>query len=308
MKQEYRRMMEQIKLTDEEKGRIMDNIESKHTNRSRRPGRKAAVLAIAAVLIIAAMGAGVAWRQVSVHFIRDLDELDAMGNNRAATGINMSERQYHYDDSDIYPEGYDWVIDHGKMSYDLALEITEGGPGDCWTRHRMRVMEGRYAGGRGIDVRDDIYRGDSLARLGELWDVGWDLSWVDTHYEARPNALAQFRTDVDRGAPRYSSFSGAYQGEDGQDFILSYERHTEADIYDVDYVYTNDYTEQYVTRDGVSVSIVMGDNQSGEPMFEAEVWYNLNPGYVRFNLTGVYMEPDEIHTLLDSLHLSNLTK
>lgn len=49
-------MMEQIKLTDEEKERIMDNIKHKHTHQNRRPGRKLVVLAAAATLVLTVCG------------------------------------------------------------------------------------------------------------------------------------------------------------------------------------------------------------------------------------------------------------
>lgn len=65
MKQEYRHMMEQIKLTDEEKERIIENIENKRTARSRKPGRRLVVLAMVTALVLTVCVCGFAVTSLS---------------------------------------------------------------------------------------------------------------------------------------------------------------------------------------------------------------------------------------------------
>lgn len=303
MKQEYRYMMEQIRLTDEEKERIMKNIEHKTTTQSRRPGRKLVVLAVAAALIIAAMGAGLmTWRQIPTNFIRTDEELEEVGiaydDVFSGYAFNM----------DFMLSTNDWVIEHSKQSYDLSLEIIQGGPDDGWTRMRTSVMDGSVTDCG--TVRHDNYQGDSLSKLGELLDVGWDVSWLEEHYEPLPGGhLAIIRTHMDTEIPCFRSLDGLYQGEDGVQFCLSFERCTEGEWVDTWNVYTRNYTEQYMTQDGAAVDIIMGNDKLEQPMFEASLRYKLNPeGYALFRLDGIYMDLDEIHSLLDSLSLSNLTK
>lgn len=301
MTREYRHMMAQIKLTDEEKERIMDNIESRHTGKNRSPGHKLAVLAVAAALMISAMGAGLAVVQGRMTFFTDREEAEnAVGPHGYYDNTEEGAR-YDYFEWDL-PSHIERVIkkNSGVASWHEDTEFANGGPEDGWTK----LVTGLYDSEEEGLVRDTWYQGDSLSSLSGVWDTGLDMAWLDEHYQAEAEAhYVMIRTAVDAQTPHYVEVNGQYRGDKDQIFRISYQYNTAYDT-PYDFAELTEYYEYYVTKDGVTVPIEMHHSETGKTPFTA----SLELSKIRFAVIGTQLEIDELHTLLDSLHLSSLTR
>lgn len=301
MKQEYRHMMEQVRLTEQEKERIMGNIENKQKSKSRSPWRKAAVVAIAAVLIVAAMGAGLAVVQGRMTFFTDKEEAEnAVGPHgyydRTTEGARCDYFEWEL------PSHIERVMkkNSGIASWHEDTEFANGGPEDGWTK----MVTGLYDSEEEGLARDAWYQGDSLSSLSGVWDTGLDMTWLDEHY--KPEAEAHYvmtRTAVDKQTPYYVEVAGQYWGNKDQIFRISYMYNATYDT-PYDFAELTEYYEYYQTQDGVTVPIEMHHSETGKTLFSA----SLELTNIRFAVGGTQLGIDEIHTLLDSLHLSNLTK
>ena len=61
--------------------------------------------------------------------------------------------------------------------------------------------------------------------------------------------------------------------------------------------------EYYTTKDGVRAAIQMETSHTGKSLF----WVDVSMGEIDFSMFGTQVELDEIHTILDSLELSQMT-
>lgn len=300
MKQEYRHMMEQIRLTDEEKERIMENIENKRASRSHGPGRRLVVLAVAAALMVAAMGAGLAVVQGRMTYFTDREEAEnAVGPHGYYDNTDEGAR---YDYAEWYlPRHIKGTIQKPSTaaSWHEDMEYAQGGPEDGWTNLATGLYDSEQEG----LVRDTWYGGDSLSGLSSLWDTGLDMVWLDEHYQAEAEAhYVMTRTDVNEQTPYYVEVEGQYHGSGDQVFRIWYHYDTEYTPHD--FAELTEYYEYYVTRDGVRVPIEMHHSETGKTMFTASLELNK----IRFAVIGTQLELEELHTLLDHLNLSALTR
>ena len=293
-------MMEQIKLTDEEKERIMENIENKTTARGRRPGRKLVVLAVAVALMIVAMGAGLAVVQGRMTYFTDKEEAEhAVGPHGYYDNTDEGAR-FDYSEQDLPNHVASTTQEHSSVaSWHEDTEYTEGGPEDCWTKRVTGLYDSEEEG----LVRDTWYRGDNLSNLSGVWDTGLDMAWLDGHYQAEADAhYVMTRAAVDAQAPYYVEVEGQYRGNEDQVFRIWYQYHTEYTPHD--FAELTEYYEHYVTKDGVTVPIEMHHSETGKTLFTASLELNK----IRFAVIGTQMEIEELHTLLDNLNLSAPTK
>ena len=301
MRQEYRRMMEQIRLTEEEKERMMEHIESKRTTRSRRPGRRLVVLAVAAALLVAAMGAGLAVVQGRMTYFTDKEEAEnAVGPHGYYDNTEEGAR-YDYNEEDLPNHIAEAVQPFSDVeSWHEEMEYAQGGPDDGWTSMATGLFDSKEEAGL---VRDTWYAGDCLSDLSSVWDTGLDMAWLDEHYQAEAGAhYVMTRTAVNEQTPYYAEVVGQYRGSGDQVFKIWYQYNTAYTPHD--FTELTEYYEYYVTKDGVTVPIEMHCSETGKTLFTA----SLELSKIRFAVIGTQVEIEELHTLLDNLNLSALTK
>lgn len=279
----------------------MENLENKRASRSHRPGRKLVVLAIAAALMVAAMGAGLAVVQGRMTFFTDKEEAEnAVGPNGY---YDNTEEGARYDYAEWYlPRHIKGTIQKPSTaaSWHEDMEYAQGGPEDGWTN----LATGLYDSDQEGLVRDTWYAGDSLSKLSSVWDTGLDMAWLDEHYVAEAEAhYVMTRAAVDAQTPYYVEVEGQYRGTGEQIFRIWYHYNT---VYDtpVDFTELTEYYEYYKTQDGVSVPIEMHHSETGKTLFTA----SLELGKIRFAVIGTQVGIEELHTLLDNLNLSALTR
>lgn len=301
MKQEYRHMMEQIRLTDEEKERIMEHIENRRASRGHKHGRRLVVLGVAAALMVAAMGAGLAVVQGRMTYFTDREEAEnAVGPHGYYDNTDGGAR---YDYAEWYlPRHIKGTIQKPSTaaSWHEDMEYAQGGPEDGWTNLATGLYDSDYDG----LVRDTWYQGDSLSKLSSVWDTGLDMVWLDEHYRAEAEAhYVMTRTPVNEQTPCYVEVVGQYWGDKDQVFSISYMYNTTYDT-PYDFAELTEYYEYYKTQDGVTVPLEMHHSETGKTLFSA----SLELPNIRFAVGGTQLEIEEIHTLLDNLNLSALTR
>lgn len=292
-------MMEQIKLTEEEKERIMENIENQRVSRSRGPGRKLVVLAVAAALMIAAMGAGLAVVQGRMTYFTDKEEAEnAVGPHGYYDNTEEGAR-YDYAEKDLPGHVASTTKPFSSAaSWHEEMEYAQGAPEDGWTNMATGLYNSKEEG----LVRDTWYGGDCLSELSGVWNTGLDMAWLDEHYQAEADAhYVMTRTAVDAQAPHYAEVQGQYLGNEDQIFRIWYQYNTSYTPHD--FTELTEYYEYYVTQDGVTVPIEMHHSETGKTLFTA----SLELSKIRFAVIGTQVEIEELHTLLDNLNLSALT-
>ena len=293
-------MMEQIRLTDEEKERIMEHIESKTTIRGHKHGRRLMVLGVAAALMVAAMGAGLAVVQGRMTYFTDREEAEnAVGPHGYYDNTDEGAR-YDYSEEELPKHVARTTQPFSSVaSWHEEMEYAQGGPEDGWTSMATGLYDSEEEG----LVRDTWYGGDCLSKLSSVWDTGLNMAWLDEHYQAEAEAhYVMTRAAVDAQTPRYVEVQGQYRGNGDQVFKIWYQYYKEYTPYD--FAELTEYYEYYVTQDGVTVPIEMHHSETGKTLFTASLELNK----IRFAVIGTQVEIEELHTLLDNLNLSALTR
>lgn len=269
--------------------------------RSLKNLRKLAAAGIAAALLATSVGAAaIAQNQGWVHFFTSEEEIRQAANAGAAEGSVANYGVYSgagYTELQSVSEWVNTIMESTSGDVVLIAEV-QGKPEDGWTR--MRAEQFVYLGGE--QVQDYNYQGDSLSKLSGLWDAGWDLTWLEENYTARPGAnLVTLRTRVGEDDPFYVSIVGEYQGQDGRIFNLKYCYDKGSQPTD-SYRLTNGSYEYYALGGGLTASINTADSNDGVPQF----WVSLDIGEVSCHITGERMTLEDVHELLDSLDLPAL--
>ena len=293
-------MMEQIKLTDEERERIMENIENRRAARSHRFGRKLTVLAVAAALMIAAMGAGLAVVQGRMTFFTDKEEAENEVGPYGYFDNTEEGARYDYPEEELSRHATETTRQFSSVAiWHEDMEYAQGGPEDGWTNMSTGLYDSKEEG----LVRDTWYQGDNLSNLSGVWDTGLDMTWLDGHYQAEAEAhYVMTRAAVDAQTPHYVEVQGQYRGDKEQIFRIWYQYNTT--YTPLDFTELTEYYEYYQTQDGVTVPIEMHRSETGKTLFTASLELNK----IRFAVIGTQVEIEELHTLLDNLNLSALTK
>ena len=296
-------MMDEIRLTEPEKDQMLDRI-LRRTPRRRRIPAKAMILAAALLVMVLSAGAvTVARNQGWVRFFSDESELPAVSAAEDGAVSGYGEFPTVSDYTRGLKEFVDFQFQSDPASEGTVLEAAQGGPEDGWTR--MQSVLHRYTDPDDPafveEQVDSTYQADRLSDLSGVWNVGWDLAFLESHYEAVPEShLASLHRKPDEDQYWNARVMGEYEGNNGQIFNLQY-KYEAGRVPSVQYEKTDDPWEYYTT-DGVTVSISWHTSDTGNLRF----WVTCDLGVSYLSMTGSRMEPEELHTLLDSLHLSGL--
>ena len=266
----------------------------------RRPGRRTAVILAAAVLLTACTAAAAVTRNGGrILFYRDEEELiraaaDAARSEGSGTAGYSVYEGADYNTEDMLRRANDLLKGEGAA----VLEQAQGAPEDGWTRMRVVRWEDE------TDRRVSYYQGDSLSALAGVWEIPWDLTWLEAHYQARPGTHLGTVEVLERtGAIGHVSVVGEYQGQEGQVFNLQYWCFPGAPVGDA-FLLTDGFeaAEYYQTADGAVAAVSMARSETGKNVF----WVKYNAGEISFSMGGTQMALEEIHTVLDNLNLSAL--
>ena len=295
----YQSELDRVRFTEAGKSALTDALLAEQAVPAKQRGRgpwmkRGAIAALAAVLLVgtaAAVGVSQGW----VHFFSSEEILETTIAETDAGyyvygGADYSELQSIQEMADA---AFTWAEERGTMVYQA-----QGTPSDGWTRTWTEEFEedGRL-------LWETYYQADGLLPLDALWDTGLDLTWLEAHYTpVSDGGLADFRRAAGEDDIFRAELVGEYQGEDGQVFNLQYtyeKGSAPADQYQL----VDGYYEYYTTQDGVQAAIQMETSHTGKSMF----WVTVYAREIGFSMTGTQVELEELHAILDSLKLSQLT-
>ncbi|MCI7472124.1 MAG: hypothetical protein MSB10_00340 [Clostridiales bacterium] len=297
--QAFRMELEQMGPTQIQLKEVVQQVEqeklAKKVGRKsvRRVGRTALAAAVVCALVTAAGAVGIAISQSRVHFFDDEQELlqqaeeDGGGYYTTCLGGDFDPAQL------VKENEQNW----NNYAGGTLLEERQGGETDGWTAMRaFGFQKGETA------CRAELYQSEKLSNLNGLWTTpGWDVSWLEEHYEAIPGTcLYQSETDLERDDLVYQSFIGGYQREDGASFTLSYSWFSQAK--QVEDRYFLGEGENYTTQDGVTVAITMVTTESGQRQF----WAELFSGHMVWTMHGAGLTLEEIQEVADHMGLAVL--
>ena len=301
----YQSELNRVRFTEAGKSALADALLAKRAEPAKLRGRgpwmkRGAIAALAAVLLVgsaAAVGVSQGW----LHFFSSEEEIleAALAGTDGGTagygiygGDDYSELQSIQEMADA---AFAWAAEGETL-----IHQAQGTASDGWTRMWTEEYEED-----GQLLWETYYQSDGLAPLDALWDTELDLAWLEAHYTPVPDGgLADFRRTAgeDCGDAFRAELVGEYRGEDGQVFNLQYtyeKGSAPADQYQL----VDGYYEYYTTQDGVQAAIQMETSHTGKSMF----WVTVSAGEIDFYMTGTQVELEELHTILDSLKLSQLT-
>ena len=268
----------------------------------RRPvwGKLLAVAAAAAVLTTTGLAVGVS--QGWVHFFPSEEEVvqAAMAGAEGDTAGHSVPSRNDYEELQSVGELADLRLESTLSEGETLVEHAQGTPSDGWTR--MRTVEYEEDGRR---LWDSDYQADGLSALAPIWDTGLDLTWLEENCTPNPGAgLATFHRAAgeELAVSFYAELIGEYRGEDGQIFNLQYVYEKGSEPLD-QYRLAEGYCEYYTTQDGVQAAIQIETSHTGKSLF----WVDVSVGEIDFSMFGTQVELEEIHAILDSLELSQMT-
>ena len=295
----YQSELDRVRFTEAGKSALTDALLAEQAVPAKQRGRgpwmkRGAIAALAAVLLVgtaAAVGVSQGW----VHFFSSEEILETTIAETDAGyyvygGADYSELQSIQEMADA---AFTWAEERGTM-----VQQAQGTASDGWTRMWTEEYEED-----GQLLWETYYQSDGLSVLDALWDTGLDLTWLEAHYTpVSDGGLADFRRAAGEDDIFRAELVGEYQGEDGQVFNLQYtyeKGSAPADQYQL----VDGYYEYYTTQDGVQAAIQMETSHTGKSMF----WVTVYAGEIGFSMTGTQVELEELHAILDSLKLSQLT-
>lgn len=298
----YQSELDRVRFTEAGKSALTDALLAEQAAPAKRQGRspwmkRGAIAALAAVLLVgsaAAVGVSQGW----LHFFSSEEEI----LQATVAGADGSTAGYSFYGGADYGElqsiqemadaAFAWAEERGTL-----VQQAQGTPSDGWSRMWTEEYEedGRL-------LWETYYQSDGLSPLDALWDTGLDLTWLEAHYTpVSDGGLADFRRAAGEDDISRAELVGEYRGEDGQVFNLQYtyeKGSAPADQYQL----VDGYYEYYTTQDGVQAAIQMETSHTGKSMF----WVTVSAGEIDFYMTGTQVELEELHTILDSLKLSQL--
>ncbi len=296
--QEYRGELERMGPTQTQLREVIRQVEQEGRNGKRsgksvrRVGRTALVAAVVCALVTVAGAAGIALSQSRVHFFDNEKDLLEAAN---AAGVNGYTTYLggDYDPNSLAQENLRIWNDYAGGD---LVEERQGAEDDGWTDMRAFSLRNRQD-----PLRAELYRADKLSDLNGLWTTpGWDVSWLEEHYEAIPGTcLYQTETDLEEDALVYRSFIGGYERADGASFTVecSWFGH-----YEMEDEYFLGEGVNYTTRDGVTVAISMVTTESGQRQF----WADLSSGHMSWSMHGAGLTLEEIQEVADHMGLAAL--
>lgn len=300
----YQSELDQVRFTEAGKSALTDALLAEQVppaeKRRRSPWMKRSMAAVLAAALLVGTAAAVGVSQGWIHFFSSEEKIleAAMAGTDGGTagygvygGADYGELQSIQEMADA---AFAWAAEGETL-----VQQAQGTASDGWSRMWTEEYEedGRL-------LWETYYQADGFSPLDALWDTGLDLTWLEANYTPVPDGgLADFRRAAgeDCGDAFRAELVGEYQGEDGQIFNLQYtyeKGSTPADQYQL----VDGYYEYYTTRDGAQTAIQMETSHTGKSMF----WVTVSVGEIDFSMTGTQVELEELHTILDSLELSQL--
>ncbi|MGI5963472.1 MAG: hypothetical protein ACOX7N_07140 [Lawsonibacter sp.] len=268
----------------------------------RRRLRKMVLLVAAVVLLTACVGATVVTlKQNRTFYFDTLKEAGQAANEGAAAAGASTAAVGVQDGLPEYPGAQEVDLEIGMSFYqgegEEILEHAFGGAEDGWTE--------RFTAQNDYLVIQQ-YKADRLSGLLEMWPMEKvpDLVALEKIYPPVPGCQSSYtQTSRETGKLRYLGFYGDFQSSGEGQFSLDWTFHPVGKAGDQYVVATGlDKVEEYQTADGAIADIQWDTAPSGKSVFRVEVSY----GYVDFTMNGTQLEEETIHTILDSLNLSEL--
>ena len=301
----YQSELDRVRFTEAGKSALTEALLAERAEPAEKRGRgpwvKRGVAAALAAVLLVGSAAAVTVSQGWLHFSTSEEEIlqaamVEVESDTAGYGIyGGADYENLQSIQEMADAAFAWAEEQGTL-----VQQAQGTPADGWTRMWTEEYEED-----GQQLWETYYQADGLSPLDALWDTGLDLTWLEAHYTpVSDGGLAAFRRaagEEDDDAFR-AELVGEYRGEDGQVFNLQYTYQKGSEPAD-QYQLVDGYYEYYTTRDGVQTAIQMETTHTGKSMF----WVTVYAGEIDFSMTGTQVELEELHAILDSLELSQLT-
>lgn len=299
----YQEALNEMRFSKEAKMRMTQSLLNAEQPVKRRAWRPARLMPVAAaVCAVLAVTAGAAHLVLNQNHVWFVEDQEAFFQGEEAAEGDLTEAPalgFYYGGG-----GYTSVSEDVKLwwnddGYGTLVEEAAGTAEDGWTemrRYERTTEEGQL-------YQEERYLGEKLSGFNSLWSgLAWDLSWLEERYAAVPDGQYCYTYGLGGQTEDFTAI-GEYQGDGDTVFHLEYCWNSlfgSGDEYQLASSY--DYTELYVTADGVTVAIEMATSDEGDPIF----WTTLSSGHTRFSMFGTHMELEDLRELLDSLNLSAL--
>ena len=301
----YRSELDRVRFTEEGKSALTEALLIERAapaeKRGRGPWMKRGVAAALAAVLLVGSAAAVTVSQGWLHFFTSEEEIlqaamvEVEGDTAGYGIYGGADYENLQSIQEMADAAFAWAEEQGTL-----VQQAQGTPADGWTRMWTEEYEED-----GQQLWETYYQADGLSPLDALWDTGLDMTWLEERYTpVSDGGLAAFRRaagEEDDDAFR-AELVGEYRGEDGQVFNLQYTYQKGSEPVD-QYQLVDGYYEYYTTRDGVQTAIQMETTHTGKSMF----WVTVYAGEIDFSMTGTQVELEELHAILDSLELSQLT-
>ena len=301
----YRSELDRVRFTEEGKSALTEALLIERAapaeKRGRGPWMKRGVAAALAAVLLVGSAAAVTVSQGWLHFFTSEEEIlqaamvEVEGDTAGYGIYGGADYENLQSIQEMADAAFAWAEEQGTL-----VQQAQGTPADGWTRMWTEEYEED-----GQQLWETYYQADGLSPLDALWDTGLDMTWLEERYTpVSDGGLAAFRRaagEEDDDAFR-AELVGEYRGEDGQVFNLQYTYQKGSEPAD-QYQLVDGYYEYYTTRDGVQTAIQMETTHTGKSMF----WVTVYAGEIDFSMTGTQVELEELHAILDSLELSQLT-
>ena len=301
----YRSELDRVRFTEEGKSALTEALLIERAapaeKRGRGPWMKRGVAAALAAVLLVGSAAAVTVSQGWLHFFTSEEEIlqaamvEVEGDTAGYGIYGGADYENLQSIQEMADAAFAWAEEQGTL-----VQQAQGTPADGWTRMWTEEYEED-----GQQLWETYYQADGLSPLDALWDTGLDMTWLEERYTpVSDGGLAAFRRaagEEDDDAFR-AELVGEYRGEDGQVFNLQYTYQKGSEPVD-QYQLVDGYYEYYTTRDGVQAAIQMETSHTGKSMF----WVTVYAGEIDFSMTGTQVELEELHAILDSLELSQLT-
>lgn len=304
IEREYRETLDELRFSGEARARMAEALAAGQAaqpvkGKRLRPLRAGLIAAAVCALLVGTAGAAtLAARQARINFFDSEEEL--MDAQRARVGKDgedfgmfyMIDNPQDYDELSFMDVGFWW---NGEEAETLVEEAS-GAEEDGWTGKRVFRFERN-----GQTYLRTKYKADVPSGFDGLWK-SWDTAWLEEHYTAVAEHTI-FEDTQTGGEPYQGMVTGEFRGQGDTVFNLQYDWTSDVVWGDEDHLTTGlDHYGVYTTADGVEATIMTAGTHSGKTLF----WVSAIFGHGRFSMFGTQVDMGELHTILDSLNLSNL--
>ena len=302
---EYREALDRLCFSSEAKAHMAEALINGQAARPvkgkrLRPLRAGLIAAAVCALLVGTAGAAtLAARQARINFYGSEEEL--IDAQRARVGedgedfglIIRIDNPQDYDELSFMDVGLWW---NGEEAETLVEEAS-GAEEDGWTSKRVFRFERN-----GQTCLRTKYKAEAPSGFDELWK-SWNTAWLEEHYTAVSEHTI-FEEDTRTGGEPYRGMAiSEFRGQGDTVFNLQYDWTSDIVWGDEDHLTTGlDHYGVYTTADGVEATIMTAGTHSGKTLF----WVSAIFGHGRFSMFGTQVDMGELHTILDSLNLSNL--